>query len=137
MSLGPSPSPNGGNATNIGPLARLHEDSPARWAWMRVAWLPKARFRAAHKAPRIGGLVTDRTAHRATAVPGDSGTASRRRAPIRLGPPPRSRRRLGHSWDTGHQATARLRPQSPRKSAFTLDFDSGRGRYRTADRWCV
>jgi hypothetical protein len=44
---------------------------------------------------------------------------------------------LGHSWDIGHPTSIRHRPQSPRKLAPAWGFGGGRGRYRTADRWCV
>ena len=45
--------------------------------------------------------------------------------------------RLGHSWDSGRLAdlgTARLHR---RDTAMTCADPGGRGRYRTADRWCV
>jgi hypothetical protein len=44
---------------------------------------------------------------------------------------------LGHSWDTGHPANDPVARQSPRKFAVIWGFGGGRGRYRTADRWCV
>jgi hypothetical protein len=44
---------------------------------------------------------------------------------------------LGHSWDSGHLARiAETRP-SPQITALTCNNNGGRGRYRTADRWCV
>ena len=50
---------------------------------------------------------------------------------------PWSPRSPQHSWDTGHLAGTRHRPQPPRNTAFTYTDTGGRGRYRTADHWCV